>query len=129
MITPRSIVRAFFFMLGMLLMSTTASSAAPQDQAVAIQNGAFSPQTVTVAPGTTVVWTNFDGTTHNASSNPSGSWTTGNLGLNESGQHSFASEGTFSYRCSIHPNMTGTVIVAAPPEPGDEFTYLPFVRH
>src|SRR5437764_12123039 len=40
---------------------------------VTIQNFAFSPQTLTVAPGTTVIWTNKDSVNHTVTSD-SGAW-------------------------------------------------------
>lgn len=78
---------------------------------VTIQNFAFSPQTITVAPGSTVVWTNKDSVAHTVTSN-TGAWpASGNLGTNQTFSHTFTKAGAYSYHCSIHPFMTAKVIV------------------
>jgi plastocyanin len=71
---------------------------------------AYSPNPVTVAVGTTVIWTNNDSTAHTSVSNTS-AWDSG--AINPGGKFSttFSTAGTFSYHCSIHPNMVGTVTV------------------
>src|SRR3954454_16361643 len=77
---------------------------------VTIQNFAFSPATINVSVGDTVTWTNQDPTAHTATG-AGGSFDTGPLKKGESGSHTFQSAGSFSYICSIHPNMKGTVVV------------------
>jgi LPXTG-motif cell wall-anchored protein len=77
---------------------------------VTIQDFAFHPGSVTVSVGDTVTWTNHDSTDHTATASD-GSFDTGTLGRGQSGSHTFTRAGTFSYICSIHPNMHGTVVV------------------
>jgi predicted lipoprotein with Yx(FWY)xxD motif len=80
---------------------------------VTIQNFAFSPQTVTVAPGTTVTWTNKDNVDHTVTSD-TGAWPdSGSLATNHTFSHTFAKAGTYAYHCALHPSMTARVIVSA----------------
>lgn len=85
-------------------------------QAVAIQNSAFSPATITVKKGTTVTWTNQDSMGHNVvaddASNSGGLPTAADLlSKGESFSHTFDTAGTFDYHCTPHPFMKGTVEV------------------
>lgn len=77
---------------------------------VKMEGMAFSPQTVTIKVGDTVNWTNMDQPPHNAVAVDK-SWQTSTFATGESGSVTFATAGTFPYICTIHPNMTGTVIV------------------
>ena len=76
--------------------------------AVTIKNFAYAPASVTVSPGDTVTWTNQDSAPHTATGK---GFDTGTLNKGQSGSHTFSSSGSFSYICSIHPNMKGTVVV------------------
>jgi hypothetical protein len=70
----------------------------------------FSPASVSVAVGDTVTWHNSGDAPHTATAN-NGSFDTGTINSGGSGSHTFNSPGTFSYICTIHPNMKGTVRV------------------
>jgi plastocyanin len=78
--------------------------------AVDIAGFAFSPATLMVEVGTTVTWTNSDSAAHTATGD---TFDTGELAQGESGSVTFDTEGTFNYICSIHPDMTGTIVVTA----------------
>jgi LPXTG-motif cell wall-anchored protein len=65
---------------------------------------------VTVAVGDTVTWHNSGQAPHTATADD-GSFDTGTINAGGSGSHTFSSAGTFSYICTIHPNMHGTVRV------------------
>jgi predicted lipoprotein with Yx(FWY)xxD motif len=80
---------------------------------VTIQNFAFSPQTITVAPGTTVTWTNKDSVNHTVTSDTDAWPDSGNLATNRTFSHTFANTGTYTYHCALHPSMTAKVIVSA----------------
>lgn len=92
------------------------------DQTVTIGPGfAFSPATVTVAPGDTVTWTWQAGphsTTSNATSAPE-FWDSGIRFTGASFSHTFLTLGTYPYYCSVHSSPTGTamngVVIVAPP--------------
>ena len=77
---------------------------------VFIQGMAFSPSTLTVTAGTVVTWTNKDAVTHNVTSNPA-LFSSGGMGNGATYSFTFSNKGTFNYSCTIHPSMTGTVIV------------------
>jgi plastocyanin len=69
----------------------------------------FSPSNVTIAVGGTVTWTNHDITAH-TTTNASGAWN-GPLAPGASFSRAFPTAGTFDYRCTIHPSMSGSITV------------------
>ena len=80
---------------------------------VTIKGFAFNPATITVAPGTTVVWTQQDSAPHTVTSDTN-AWTASNpLSTGQTFSHVFTTPGTYAYHCSIHPYMTAKVIVAS----------------
>jgi plastocyanin len=91
----------------------TASASTPvATDAVHITNFAFSPATITVKAGSTVVWTNDDSIQHDITFD-GGDIASNDLNHNDTFSHTFPTAGTFHYICSIHPFMHGTVIVTA----------------
>jgi plastocyanin len=72
----------------------------------------FSPASVTIAVGDTVTWNNNGQAPHNATADD-GSFNTPTIEAGQSASHTFNEAGTFSYICTIHPNMKGTVRVLA----------------
>jgi plastocyanin len=81
----------------------------PGTNEVYIQNDAFNPATITVVMGTTVKWTNKDSHSHTVTSG--GLFDSGDLKKDETFSHTFTSLGTYTYKCSIHSNMSGSVVV------------------
>jgi plastocyanin len=80
------------------------------------ENGSnsFSPNPDTVTVGQTVSWHNAAGTTHTATAN-GGTFNTGNIGSGgTSAPIAMSTPGSFPYHCSIHPTMTGTLVVVVP---------------
>lgn len=71
----------------------------------------FSPSTVTITKGGMVTWTNNAGTAHNVTFTSPGS--PSNIENFSSGSNSrtFDAVGSYSYHCSIHSGMDGTVKV------------------
>jgi LPXTG-motif cell wall-anchored protein len=80
--------------------------------AVTISDFKFSPSGVTVNVGDTVTWSNNGPTAHSATAND-GSFDTGIMSKGGSGSHTFSQAGTFSYICTPHPFMKGTITVVA----------------
>jgi len=78
---------------------------------VAIQNFAFSPATITVKIGTTVTWTNEDSDPHTVTSKDGSGLDSPTLDKGATYQHTFTKPGHYSYLCTIHPFMLGTVMV------------------
>jgi hypothetical protein len=70
----------------------------------------FSPSSVTVAVGDTVTWHNTGQAPHNATADD-GSFKTPTLNNGQSASQTFNQAGTFSYTCTIHPQMHGTIRV------------------
>jgi len=96
-----------------LLVAGPASAA----KVVDIDHRAFAPQTVRITVGQAVRWTNNDTVAHTVTPNH-GTWGSGVLQPGETFRHVFRRTGTFRYHCSIHPDMTGKVVVrAARPHP------------
>jgi plastocyanin len=77
---------------------------------VNISGFAFVPSTLTVSVGTTVTWTNNDSVSHTVTSNDD-LFDSGNLAKGATFSHTFEQKGTFNYQCTIHPFMTGEIIV------------------
>src|SRR5271156_1071056 len=79
---------------------------------VKIDNFSFAPATITVAVGTTVTWTNRDDIPHTVvSSDDSKALKSKVMDTDERFSFTFPKPGTFPYFCSVHPKMTGTVVV------------------
>ena len=78
---------------------------------VLIDNFSFSPKTFTVPVGTTVTWTNHDSVSHVVTSADNQFKKSVPLKAGQSFSYTFAAAGTYSYLCSIHPRMTGKIIV------------------
>ena len=79
---------------------------------VKIDNFSFGPASLTVAAGTTVTWTNRDGFPHTVvSTDDAKTFKSKVLDTDEKFSFTFTQAGTFPYFCSIHPKMTGKVIV------------------
>ncbi|HXS14682.1 MAG TPA: cupredoxin family copper-binding protein [Candidatus Saccharimonadales bacterium] len=90
--------------------STGSTQLTAGKNAVTIQNFAFSPATLTVKVGDKVTWTNQDSAGHSATADD-GSFDTGVLPQGQSGSITFNKAGTYTYHCSVHPMMKGTIIV------------------
>lgn len=86
------------------------SEAPSEGPVVAIRNLSFEPQVIRVRRGQTVTWINHDDFVHTATADD-GSFDTEAMAPRESIQIVFDDTGTFSYHCSPHPFMTGSVIV------------------
>jgi plastocyanin len=91
-------------------MSITGPEAPVGKNQVNIDGFAFVPLTVTVAAGTTVIWTNRDEEPHTVAASD-GSFHSPGMGTGATFSHTFSSPGRFDYVCSIHPMMRGTVVV------------------
>jgi amicyanin len=91
--------------------ATTADSPAPQvGTAVSISNFKFNPATLTVPVGATVTWTNQDEEPHTVAGKD-GSFHSPGMDTHGTYSFTFTAPGSYDYFCSIHPFMTGTVVV------------------
>ena len=82
----------------------------PAVASLAIRNFAFLPSTLTITAGTVVTVTNDDSVAHTWISN-TGAFNSGDIAPGSSYKFTFSTPGTHLYHCSIHPFMTGTIVV------------------
>jgi plastocyanin len=103
-------------LIAVLLLFAGSPSVTANDQptaasaAVKIDNFVFGPQTITVPVGATVTWTNSDDIPHTAVSTE-GVFKSKVMDTDEKFSYTFTKPGTYPYYCSIHPKMTGKVVV------------------
>jgi plastocyanin len=77
---------------------------------VKIDNFTFAPSSITIAPGTTVTWVNEDDIPHTiAESNRA--FKSKVLDTDDSFSYTFSTPGEVDYFCSLHPHMTGKIII------------------
>jgi len=86
----------------------TAAASASAD--VKIDNFSFNAQTITVPAGTEIRWTNHDDIPHTVVSEDK-SFKSKVLDTDEQFTYTPTKPGTYKYFCSLHPKMTGTVVV------------------
>jgi plastocyanin len=95
--------------------TTTPTTQAPAggSNSIAIKNFAFNPATLTIKTGTTVTWMNQDGAVHQIASEAGTpvAFTSDSLANGASYQFTFTQPGTYTYHCTVHPSMKGTIIV------------------
>jgi plastocyanin len=94
---------------------TTPNPVQPADVTITIQgnrgNQSFAPDPATMRVGQTVAWRNADSITHNATQDVN-RFATSNLGAGAtSSPLTMVTAGTFTYHCTIHPGMVGTLTV------------------
>ena len=77
---------------------------------VQILNYAYSPMELEVKVGTTVTWTNMDYVPHTVTAD-NGAFDSGMMANGAQFSFTFNEPGTYTYVCTYHPNMTGTVVV------------------
>lgn len=102
-------------MIAMLLLAGSPSVTANDHPSAAtaevkIDNFSFGPQTVTVPVGATVTWTNRDDIPHTVVSTD-GVFKSKVRDTDEKFSFTFTKAGTYPYYCSVHPKMTGQVVV------------------
>jgi plastocyanin len=89
---------------------TASAQQKPEMTEVKIDNFSFGPAELTVAAGTTVTWTNRDDIPHTVVSTDK-VFKSKVLDTDEKFSYTFTQAGSFPYFCSIHPKMTGKVVV------------------
>jgi amicyanin len=113
MIMKRDLVRsaALGGLLGLLAgVAVMAAPAGAEDTAVKIENFTFNPQRVTVKAGTTVTWINDDDIPHTVASSTK-AFKSKVLDSEDKFSFTFTTAGVYEYFCSLHPHMTGTIVV------------------
>jgi plastocyanin len=86
--------------------------AATAPSTVTIDNFAFAPAILAIAPGTKVTWANKDEEPHTVTSADGGlMFKSPALDTDDKFSFTFDKPGTYKYFCSIHPHMIGTIVV------------------
>jgi plastocyanin len=96
------------------MASPAATTECPAEEAaneVEIYDFEFEPADLSVAVGTTVTWVNEGPSDHTVTADD-GSFDSGTITAGSSFANTFDTAGTFTYHCTIHPEMTGTITVA-----------------
>lgn len=88
----------------------TQSNSPAKSVAIEIDNFKFGIVTIDVAKGTIVTWTNRDDVPHTVVSSTK-LFKSPPLDTDEKFSYTFTDAGTFEYYCSLHPRMTGTIVV------------------
>ncbi len=107
-------MRLALALFALLLVAPLAPVARAADASVTVASFSFSPASVTIPAGGSVLWT-WSGGPHTVTFDAAGgpadcpSASTG-----ATCERTFPTPGTYSYHCAIHPSMTGTVVVQAP---------------
>ena len=105
-----SLVLLGFFLAASGTPSSARVPAEPAQTDVKIDNFTMAPQAITVSVGTSVRWTNADDIPHTVVSEDH-TFKSMVMDTGEQFSHTFSSAGTYKYFCSIHPKMTGTIVV------------------
>ena len=101
---------------GMTLLSVSgpggtsrAAMPAPPPQII-VKDFMFQPMSLIVTAGATVTWINKDDEPHSVKSE-TGLFSSGAMDTNESYSFRFEKPGTYHFTCTLHPRMTGTIVV------------------
>src|SRR5579864_3984130 len=109
----KAILAAAFIAGALLPLALTGTQAAPdtaKDTKVTIDNFTFAPQKLTVKAGTTITWVNQDDIPHTVVAT-SLAFRSKALDTDDKFTFTFSTPGTYEYFCSLHPHMTGTIVV------------------
>jgi plastocyanin len=91
-------------------VKANAQQAPAKNVEIKIDNFSFAPGTFTVAVGTTVTWINHDDIPHTVVSTD-GVFKSKVMDTDEKFSYTFTKAGSYPYFCSVHPKMTGTIVV------------------
>jgi plastocyanin len=96
------------------VMAAAPAYAAPAPVTVKIANFTFVAQTITVPVGTTVTWVNEDDIPHTVVADDKITFKSKVMDTGDRFSFTFTKAGDYGYFCSVHPHMTGKVVVKAP---------------
>ncbi|MDP4262573.1 MAG: cupredoxin domain-containing protein [Bacteroidota bacterium] len=104
------------FLLSVILLFSCSKSSSNNSNppvvanTVNIANMSFGPAAITVMAGATVTWNNNDNMAHTVTADDN-SFDSGSIPMGGHFSKTFSATGSYSYHCTIHPTMTGTVTV------------------
>jgi plastocyanin len=90
--------------------STLTQGKPAAETVVKIDNFTFTPATITVPVGNTVRWANHDDIPHTVVADDK-SFKSKALDTDDAFSFTFTKPGTYNYFCSLHPKMTGKIVV------------------
>jgi amicyanin len=96
----------------LFFLSFFSASASAADATVKIDNFTFDPPRLTVKAGTSVTWYNEDDIPHTVVASGK-AFRSKTLDTEDKYAFTFTTPGTYEYFCSLHPHMTGTIVVEA----------------
>jgi amicyanin len=101
-------------LMAALVLPVMAEKSVAEDapNAVGIDNFTFNPQKLTIKSGTTVTWTNRDDIPHTVAA-VDREFKSKALDTGDAYSFTFTTPGSYQYFCSLHPHMTGTIVVEA----------------
>jgi plastocyanin len=105
-------IRAFTYAALTAVALTMATAAHAAETQVTIDNFTFGPQELKVKAGTTVTWTNHDDIPHTVTSDKL-LFRSKALDTDDKFSFTFTTPGIYKYFCSLHPHMTGSIVVEA----------------
>jgi plastocyanin len=97
-------------LLGWSGLQGTSLAQTAEPTRVVVKNFMFQPTSLTVKVGSTVTWTNMDEEPHTVVSS-SGLFRSNGLDTKDSFSYKFDKAGTYTFVCSIHPQMVGKIVV------------------
>jgi plastocyanin len=106
------VVTAFAAAVLSAAVAFPAASAQAADTEVKIDNFTFAPQLITVKAGTAVTWINGDDIPHTVASSTK-LFKSKTLDTEDKFSFTFTTPGVYEYFCSLHPHMTGAIVVEA----------------
>jgi len=99
--------------IALLALALAPARRAATAASVSIQNFSYIPGTITIAPGETITWTNNEANVPHTVTSDGGAFDSGRLAPGATFSFTFTTPGTYTYHCTIHPFMHGTVVVAS----------------
>jgi plastocyanin len=102
-------LRSLGFAIAAVILSLRLAGAHAEGPTVNIDNFTFEPRALTVKVGTTVTWKNHDDIPHTVVS--AGKFRSKTLDTDDGFSFTFTATGDYTYFCSLHPHMTGTIKV------------------
>jgi len=108
----RTLVAASLVQCAWLVQAGTGleAQATSATHTIVIADMKFTPETLTVRPGDTVVWVNKDFFPHTATARD-GTFDSGDIPTSKSWKYTTTKKGTFLYICTLHPTMKAALMV------------------
>jgi plastocyanin len=111
-VTRRALAAAIGVLLALSATGAIAQQVATAPAEVVIDKFKFAPMSLTIPAGTAVTWINRDKTAHSVISGEGPvPFKSAGMDTDDEYEFTFTQPGTYKYRCSLHPQMTGTIVV------------------